>query len=379
VNLFVAGGGGNFGEPAVVTSPDGYAWTADYDSSLSKIPLYNSFITGLAYGIHDKTPEFVATLNTLAGVAPNVKGIIISSTNGISWTTNLFAANVLNGIAYGNSQFVAVGNEGTNVSSSDLTHWVLGTAPGGTPLPPAVNFNGVAYGSPGAIPTFVAVGSAGVIYYSTDNGVTWTAGSAQPSSASFHGVTYCNGQFVSVGVDNSGPAPVGVIYASTDGGATWNQQTSFTYTKPATTAPPQFNSVIFAYGQFVAVGVGAIFVSADGVRWSQCPIATPGPLNAVASGNNQYITVGGGGAIVGSQLPAVGIGSYNISAGSFSFTVSAPPGTYGVYVSQDLTGPYAWLPPQNYTFSSSSPNQTVIDLNAGLFPTGYYYLGPPGP
>jgi photosystem II stability/assembly factor-like uncharacterized protein len=49
-NLFVAGGRGNGQLPAVVTSPDGYAWTLDTDSSLSQGPFYNSFITGMAYG-----------------------------------------------------------------------------------------------------------------------------------------------------------------------------------------------------------------------------------------------------------------------------------------------------------------------------------------
>jgi hypothetical protein len=394
VNLFVAGGHGSGQYPAVITSPDGYAWTSDTDSSLSQVSLYNSFITGMAYGsvtygISTVYNFFVATLNTTAGITPNVRGVISSSTDGIHWSAPDFTnANVLNGIAYGmnaSSQpvFVAVGTGGTNVSSTNLVTWKLGTVAGGGLVPQKLNFNGVAYGDVnGTTPTFVAVGagSAGyagqVIYYSTDGGGTWTAGSDPPSSELFYGVAYGNGQFVSVGVDNSGSTPVGVIWTSTTG-ATWVRQISFTYTTPTTTTPPQFNGITFAYGQFVAVGVGAIFVSPDGVQWSQCSFATSGSLNAVASGNNQYIAVGGG--IVGSQLPAVGSGSYDVAAGSFSFKVSGPPGTFGVWVSQNLAGPYGWLPPNNYVFTSSMPNQMVLDLNAGLFPAGYYYLGRPGP
>jgi hypothetical protein len=99
----------------------------------------------------------------------------------------------------------------------------------------------------------------------------------------------------------------------------------------------------------------------------------------VASGASQYIAVGGY-AIVGSLLPAVIGGSYTATGGgggTFSFTVSGPPGTYGVYVSSTLTGQFTWL--QNVTFSSGPSSQTVNDPNAGNHSTGFYYLGPPAP
>jgi hypothetical protein len=254
----------------------------------------------------------------------------------------------------------------------------------------ATNFNFVAVGA----------GNAGwfgqVIYYSTVGGLTWTPATfGPPFSEDFTGVTFGNGQFVAVGVDNSEPTPEGVIYTSSDGGATWNQilLTSYTFALPEETAPPPYNSVTFANGLFVAVtssdvtsnnvtaedGIGAaIFISVDGVNWVQASIVTPTSLNAVAYGNNQYIAVGGGGTIVGSQLPAVTGGSFVASTNTFSFTISGPTGTYGVWVSSNLAGPYAWLPP-NVTFSSTMPSATVNDPNAGKSISGYYYLGRPGP
>jgi hypothetical protein len=240
VNLFVAGGGGSFDEPAIVTSPDGYAWTADYDSSLSQPALYDSYITGMAYGSFTYGSStvynfFVATLNATAGITLNVRGAIISSTDGIHWSAPDFTnANVLNGIAYGMSAsgqlvFVAVGTGGTNVSSANLEigTWVLGTVTGGAPVPQKLNFNGMTYGDVnGTTPTFVAVGagSAGyagqVIYYSNDGGMAWNPpSSGPPSSDSFYSVAYGNGQFVAVGYDGS----KGVIWSSLDGGITWNQ------------------------------------------------------------------------------------------------------------------------------------------------------------
>jgi len=190
-SLFVAGGGGNIGRPTVVTSPDGYRWQLDTDSSLSGIQLAYSFITGLAHG----TDEFVATVNSAAGYTPGVSGAIISSLDGIHWMMNLECGKVLNSIAHGNGKFVAVGTGGTNVSSSDLIHWAPGSG-----LPSALSFNGVAWGNPNGTSTFVAVGEGPVgwggqvIYHSNDGGLTWTPASfGPPSSEYFYGVTFGSG------------------------------------------------------------------------------------------------------------------------------------------------------------------------------------------
>ena len=110
---------------------------------------------------------------------------------------------------------------------------------------------------------------------------------------------------------------------------------------------------------------GAIFVSVDGMNWVQASIGTPYSLNAAAYGGNQYIAVGGSSTIVGSQLAAVEGPTYDLSSASFSFTVSGPPGNYGVWVSPSFTGPYTWLPPNiMFTSSGSGSSQTVKDLES---------------
>ncbi len=170
-------------------------------------------------------------------------------------------------------------------------------------------------------------------------------------------------------------------YTSVDGGASWMQQASI-FTLPAMLQPP-FNNITFANGLFVAVSNdsgngGDIFVSPDGVKWTQSTIAAPS-LNTLVYGNYQYIAVGDGGEILGSQLPAASGASFYTVSGCFSFVVCDPPGTYGVYYSNDLSMPLPWNFVQNTSFTSTSYSTTVVDCNAGNSPNGFYYLGPKGP
>ena len=418
-NLFVAGGAGTSQQPVVIWSLDGYHWGLDTDPSIyNNFQFYNWFITGLTYGAVSVSPPggggggtsgsggspggggtgggssggsqpaFVATVNTYQGISGNAS-VIFSSTNfsllGPIWapvyTSKL---NVLNGIAcgtniLGQSLFVAVGNGGTVVSSTNPSapsSWMSPIDP-----PTSSSLNAVAYGAG----SFAAVGMYGTISYSSDGGArSWNASILLPtdSSVTFNSVAYGNGMFVAVGYYESIEfAPVGVVYTSVDGGASWMQQASI-FTPPATSQPP-FNNITFANGLFVAVSNdsgngGDIFVSPDGVKWTQSTIAAPS-LNTLVYGNYQYIAVGDGGEILGSQLPAASGASFNTVSGCFSFVVSGPPGTYGVYYSNDLSMPLPWNFVQNTSFTSTSYSTTVVDCNAGNSPNGFYYLGPKGP
>jgi len=91
------------------------------------------------------------------------------------------------------------------------------------------------------------------------------------------------------------------------------------------------------------------------------------------------VTHGNSGEILGSRLPAASGGSFGTGSGCFSFVVSGPPGTYGVYQSSDLSMPLPWNFVQNVTFTSTTYSITVMDCNAGNNPKGFYYLGPKGP
>ena len=129
-------------------------------------------------------------------------------------------------VTYGNGMFVAVGNSGRIVTSTDGITWTEQTSPISAMLWLVTYGNGM----------FVVFSDSGNIVTSTD-GITWTK-QTSPVSTRLDSVTYANGMFVAVG--NSGS-----IVTSTDG-ITWTKQTS-----PVST---DFRSVTYGNGMFVAVG-----------------------------------------------------------------------------------------------------------------------------
>ena len=84
----------------------------------------------------------------------------------------------LNGVAYGNSTFVAVGQSGTILTSTDGATWTSRTS--GT----SNYLYDVAFGNS----TFVAVGASGTILTST-NGTSWTTRTSGTTNA-LYGVSF---------------------------------------------------------------------------------------------------------------------------------------------------------------------------------------------
>jgi len=374
-NLFVAGGSGIYGTPAVVTSTNGYDWQLDTDSSLDPMVygyLYNASINGMAYGNN----EFMATVNTSLGFSGD-NSVIISSPDGQVWTPNYSTSFFLNGITYGmvngGPAFVAVGRDNYIVIwSGNPGAWAASSLS----LSPSETLNAVTYGAPAAGARFVAVGGPGIVYTSFDGAAAYWNNAPNPpltgaaASATFYGAAYGNGVFVAVG---SG----GTIITSPDG-LDWTTRTSGIL--------PNLNGVTFANGLFVAVSYdystgGGTFISADkGVTWTPSSVVTPGSLKAVASGDYQYITVGDSGDILGSVLAvfptAPGTFHFNPFTRCLTFQVMGPPGrNYGVYVSGDLIN-WSLLPGPPINFNSG-PVQSVQDCSQ--LPNAFYYLGPPGP
>ena len=123
---------------------------------------------------------------------------VMSSLNGIDWTTHLVNTIPWYAVIYANNKFVAVasGNSNTNrvMYSSTGTSWTS------TSLQDENSFtmydNCIAYGAG----KFVIVGAQGAdrIRYST-TGTSWTKGSASENSG-WRGIAYGNGYFVSTAV-----------------------------------------------------------------------------------------------------------------------------------------------------------------------------------
>jgi hypothetical protein len=167
------------------------------------------------HGTPTDTLYQVAYNGTNLYVAGGSSGIILTSPDGITWTsrTSNFGGNNIFSVAFGNGLFVAVGSGGTIATSPDGITWTARTSNMGTN-----QINHVIY----ANSIWVAVGrgggttNTGGITYSTD-GITWT----RKSQSLTVGSTYCmvswNGTNFVVAANIS---TNNYLYASTPSG-TW--------------------------------------------------------------------------------------------------------------------------------------------------------------
>jgi hypothetical protein len=156
-----------------MTSPDGLTWTAQAAAE------QNQWIS-VTYG----NGQFVA-------VSQNGTNPVMTSPDGITWTAQAAAEqNSWRSITYGNGQFVAVAADGTNrvMTSPDGVIWTPQAAA------EANNWISVTYGDG----LFVAVAFTGTNRVMTSpDGVSWTAQAASEQN-SWISLTYANGQFVAV-------------------------------------------------------------------------------------------------------------------------------------------------------------------------------------
>lgn len=138
---------------------------------------------------------------------------------------------------------------------------------------------------------YMAVGYEGTLLTSPD-GTEWdqivvTA----EKDVTLRGITYANGKYVIVG-NPEGPTE-GRIYSSVDG-ENWVQS--------STIGNNWLYDVTFGNGKFVIVGQGgAIFTSSDGESWSAKDSGTDRGLSAVVYADNLFVTAGSGGTIVSSS------------------------------------------------------------------------------
>lgn len=141
------------------------------------------------------------------------------------WRNPLPQGNHLNGVAFGNGIFVAVGDEGTILTSSDGATWNKMTSGGTEPL------LGISYGSG----TFIAVGD-GILATSPD-GENWTT-RFPGIRKRLRGLTHGIGIFVAVGDE-------GTVVVSPD---------SVSWTAVSSGVGDDLLGITYAEGKFVAVG-----------------------------------------------------------------------------------------------------------------------------
>ncbi len=172
-------------------------------------------------------------------------------------------------VVYGASNYVAVGFNGTVLSSPDGVRWTPQNS--GTSL----GLYSVAY----ANGTFVAVGQ---IILSSANGADWTIRD-QAAVYDYETVAFVNGEFIAVGANGS-------MKVSTNG-TNWSDRSS------GTTAT--LYGVAYGQGVYVVVGAGGtIRTSVDGLAWSSRTSGTTRDLNGVTYGGGLFVAQGNNGALV---------------------------------------------------------------------------------
>lgn len=188
-------------------------------------------------------------------------------------TAPLPSAGSLNAVLYNGSQWVAVGQRGSLLTSTDASNWTPRT------LPTTANLRGVAWS--GSL--FVVAGENAVLLSSSD-AVNWTL-QPSPLQINWRSVVWSGSLFVAAG-DN------GVAATSPDG-AVWTAR----YTGSGYDWQGCASS---AGGQFVVVGSqGGIATSSNGSTWSTPVLPSAKTLRSVAcnSAGSQWVAVGDAGTI----------------------------------------------------------------------------------
>ena len=181
--------------------------------------------------------------------------IFASSADGSTWKTSIKDAQYaryIRGLGFGLDRFLALGGDPGSVGlarpfvfiSPDGETWT-----GPHDIPGKFMVRRVAFGNK----RFVAVGDRGRRAASTD-GKTWTDAPEVKAIDTLVDVAYGNGVFVGVGLN-------GLRMLTVDGVKWTDRQTG--------DEGEHLNSVIWAKDRFVAIGAGASWFSADGVKWER--------------------------------------------------------------------------------------------------------------
>jgi hypothetical protein len=257
---------------AIVTTtprPAGASWVSG--AALGAVP---QNLNGLAFNgtrlvaVGNSAAVFAGDYNYASTSPPGVTAWLPPTTFPPGFTSNLSSVTH-------SGQLVALGRDGSILTSSDGLAWTL--APSSN-FVPSTGMNGIFF----AAPFYVVVGDGGKIFTSTDL-ATWI----QPASNTIqdlYSVTFLNGRFIVTGAN-------GTLLTSADA-ATWSAPVSHTLSALRGAAFGTFSGG----PQYVVVGdAGTVVTSSDATIWN--PIAPPlaANLTGVVFGS-RFVAVGQGGA-----------------------------------------------------------------------------------
>lgn len=181
----------------------------------------------------------------------------------------------LNGIAWNESIYVAVGGKNTILTSSDSMQWTKLTVQGGW-------YRDIVWGGN----KFVIVTEDGGVLISSD-GKEWSY--KKVSNKGFRDITWTGKQFVAVGEK-------GVIASSNDG---------IKWTEKELGTSDTLQGIFYNGKTFIVVKENeydgkALFTSSDGIKWIRRQLPKKNMLSSVAWNGKYFIAVGDGGIIYSS-------------------------------------------------------------------------------
>lgn len=212
---------------------------------------------------------------------PSQSSNFYTSADGVSWTLHTLPSTMtgLYDIAYGQGQWIVVGNSGIYTSTDNGASWKHVGNNGIEYLSVAYNNNQWIAGTNN---TWDSTIKQGVLSVST-NGVNWDESYVKNIDPSYYGVNYTSGMWMAVGSmkDSSGKL-VGVISTSVDS-QTWTTQTL--------ADSSTLESVTYGGGTWIIVGLNGVYTSIDAQNWDHHSLDGSHFYN-IRFSNGQWIAIG---------------------------------------------------------------------------------------
>ena len=253
-----------------LTSLDGLSWAS-----------HNSGITANLFAVTWTGSQLVAVGGELTGTK---NGVIVTSTDGISWTnqtpTNSFGS--IMDITWTGSQLVAVGAKGLILTSPNGVDWTSRNSATRKDLW-TVSSNS---------DHIVAAGDNGTVLTSPDSN-NWTSTQELDENIDLRGITWTDSSFILVGgtFGRSGlDENSSMAFASTDG-------TNWAPIDPGINDIMQ--DVAWTGSQLLAVAINSsLLTSTDNARWTEIPTISSNGLYCVIEHQGTTLIGGGNGTIL---------------------------------------------------------------------------------
>jgi hypothetical protein len=210
---------------------------------------------------------------------------IFTSPDGISWTERQGGVTSrLEDVAWKGGQFVAVGGEGTVLTSTDGATWTRQVTPAATwPELWGVAASGDRFVAVGRQYIPVSGDHVSLILTSTD-GAVWSEVLPR-QSVSLNRVVWSGDRFVAVGSSSGDPMASAVALVSPDGLA-WTRHAV------GSTSITGLYDLAWSGSQFVAVGYGGAARSSDGVSWQQVGVGSFTSSDAIGWSGQRFLACG---------------------------------------------------------------------------------------